>query len=413
MSHHVFLRLAGALFLTAPLAFGGESLSFSEGRALSRERDAVLLVLVHGSDWNPFGEQVFEYVWKDAAFAEAVGVGIVLADVDVLQDPGEKTRRANAERNEGWVKKDSGLRTYPAVLAYAPDGSSLGVRQGRDFPKTRDAARFALLELVACCRTWKGFDEDLAAAREAGDAARELDLLIVRDRLPLRRVAGLLDEVNRLDPEDEAGHLARLTFPSWNALVKQATDEARAGQGAEAERRLREMLANPAYTEEQRGVIHLALGSVYRRWEGHESQASASFEAAWRAAPESVCGRAGMRLYLRHHGGPSLVFGWGDRHTDSGESEWTIEDFSTSLEPGTYRLRLRWTHGGELGITRVRLLAEGQSAVVDTRSSSLTKDSPLHECELTVVASLTGVTLSVAVEPGAASRGSIEWTKLR
>jgi len=75
-----------------------------------------------------------------------------------------------------------------------------------------------------------------------------------------------------------------------------------------------------------------------------------------------------MRLYLRHHGGPSMAFGWVDRHTDSKESEWTIEDFSTSLEPGTYRLRLRRTHGGELGITRVRLLAEGRSAVADTRS---------------------------------------------
>ena len=412
-----------SLVLASALSFGassapGDPLSFSEGRALSQEHDEVMLVLVHGSDWHPFGERLFEGVWTDAGFAQATGV--VLSDVDVLQDAKEDVRAANDERNEGWKKKGSGLITYPAVLAYAPDGTAIGARQGRDLPKDLDAARLTLLELAACCRTWEDLGREIAAARDVKDTARELNLLIARDRLPLQREANLLDEVKRLDPQDLAGHHARLSFPYWNKLVREATAEAKAGKGAEAEKRLFGMLANEAYTDEQRGVIHLALGSAYRRWDGHGEQAAASFESAWRAAPESVCGRAGRRLFLKSHGGPSIAFGWGDRHTpsmtgDSGECKalfWTIDDLPKTLEPGTYRLRLKRTHGGDLPIAQFLLLSDGRDEQERSLASPLTKAAPVQDLVFSLPDGLTDASLRVSLTQGDTSRGTIEWTKL-
>ena len=395
-----------------------DSLSFAEGRARSAEQGEVLLVLVHGSDWQPFGERLFNDVWRDASFAASAEV--ILADVDILQDPGDDVRAANDERNKGWKKKDSGLRTYPSVIAYAPDGVRIGNRQGRDLPKELDAARHALLVFAACCRMWSDIGGDLAAAREAEDTARELDLLIARDRLPLQRSAKLIDEVRRLDPEDKAGHLTRLTFPYWNTLVAQATAEAKAGKGAEAEERLLGMLANEAHTDEQRGVIHLALGSAYRRWEGHTVQAGASFEAAWRAAPDSICGRAGMRLFLKSYGGPSLAFGWSDRHTspvteDGVECKrlfWTLEDLPLALEPGTYRLRLKRTHGGELPNAHIRLLSNGRDKEKRSLASALTKADPMQEVVFSLPEGLRDASLRVELTLGDKSRGTIEWTKL-
>ena len=404
------MSLATTLLLACALAplNTGDALSFSEGRALSAEKDAVLLVLVHGSDWHPFGERLFEDVWRDAKFSRATE--LVLADVDVLQAPSDDAKKVNDERNAGWKKKESALRTYPAVIAYGPDGARIGDRQGRELPKELGAARLALLEFAECCRLWSDLGADLAAARTAGDTARELELLIERDRLPLQRVTNLIDEVKRLDPEDEAGHLARLSFPYCNALVKQATDEAKAGKGAEAEARLKEMLANPAYTDEQRGVIHLALGGAYRRWEGHEDRAADQFEAAWRTAPDSICGRAGMRLFLRDHAAPSLAFGWVNRHTAVGATTWKIADFPTTLEPGTYRLRLERTKGAELNLAGVRLLAAGEPRYVDSAARRLTKDEPAHDFEITLSERLEDVTLSVSLGRAAKSRGTITWT---
>ena len=395
-----------------------DSLSFAEGRARSAEQGEVLLVLVHGSDWQPFGERLFEDVWQDASFVASAE--LVLADVDILQDAKEAVRAANDERNKGWKKKESGLRTYPSVIAYAPDGSRIGNRQGRDLPKELDAARLALLEFAACCRMWSDLGRDLDAAREAKDTARELELLIARDRLPLQRSQKLLDEVKRLDPEDKSGHIARLTFPYWNTLVTQATSEAKAGKGAEAEERLLGMLANEAYTLEQRGVIHLALGSAYRRWEGHSLQASASFEAAWRAAPGSVCGRAGMRLFLQSYGGPSLAFGWTDRHTspvteDGVECKalfWAVSDLPQTLEPGTYRLRLKRTHGGELPTAHIRLLSDGKSKEERTLASALTKTDPMQEVVFSLPEGLNDAGLRIELTLSDKSRGTIEWTKL-
>jgi len=411
------LILACALSLGANSA-PGDALSFSEGRATSLERNEVLLVLVHGSDWHPFGERLFEDVWTDAGFSKATD--LVLADVDILQDPKDDARAANDKRNEGWNKKGTGLQTYPTVIAYAPNGTVIGVRQGRDLPKELNAARLKLLEFSAGCRMWLDLGNDIAVARETKDGARELNLLIARDRLPLTRVSNLLDEVKRLDPEDKAGHAARLSFPYWNTLVQQATAEAKAGKGAEAEARLMAMLANEAYTDEQRAVIHLALGGAYRRWDGHGEQATASFEAAWRAAPESVCGRAGMRLFLKSHGGPSLSFGWGDRHTspvteDGVECKalfWTIEDFPRTLEPGTYRLRLKREHGADLPIAHFRLLSDGRGEQEDSLGSSLTKASPVGEIEFSLPDGLTEASLRVDLTLGGTSRGTIEWTKL-
>lgn len=412
-----------SLILACALSIGasspaGDPLSFSEGRALSEERGEVMLVLVHGSDWHPFGERIFEGFWTDPGFIQATGV--VLADVDVLQEPKDGVRAANDERNKGWKKKDSGLITYPAVIAYAPDGKAIGARQGRALPKDLGAARLTVLELAACCRTWADLGREIAAARAAEDTARELNLLIARDRLPLKRAAKLLDELKRLDPEDEAGHTARLTFPYWNSLVQQATSEAKSGKGAEAEERLLGMLANEAYTDEQRAAIHLALGGAYRRWEGHGEEAYASFEAAWRAAPESVCGRAGMRLFLQSRGGPSLSFGWGDRHTSPVTEDgleckaffWTVEDFPSTLDPGTYRLRLKRTHGAQLPIAHFRLLSDGGEDHVASLGAPLTKVAPVGEVEFSLPDGLTGASLRAETELGDTSRGTIEWTKL-
>ena len=153
------------------------------------------------------------------------------------------------------------------------------------------------------------------------------------------------------------------------------------------------ILTSDEMNDEQRAVIHFALGGAYRRWDSHGEQAAASFEAAWRAAPESVCGRAGMRLFLKSHGGPSLAFGWGDRHTspvteDGVECKalfWTIEDFPRTLEPGTYRLRLKRTHGADLPIAHFRLLSDGRGEQEDSLGSSLTKASPVGEIEFTLI----------------------------
>jgi len=127
-----------------------------------------------------------------------------------------------------------------------------------------------------------------------------------------------------------------------------------------------------------------------------------------------------MRLFLQSNGGPSLSFGWTDRHTSPVTEDgleckalfWTIEDFPRTLEPGTYRLRLKRTHGGELPSAHIRLLSDGKDKEKHSLASALTKADPMQEVLFSLPDGLSDASLRVELALGDKSRGTIEWTKL-
>lgn len=402
-----------SIFVLMVLSLAGgqadQSHSISAGRTLSSEHDSLLFVLVHGSDWHPFGERLFGEVWQGKIFGEKMKG--VLADVDILQAREGAARAAADARNEGWVKKGSGLQTYPAVLAYSAEGVLIGSCQGRDLPKDLAAAQEVLITFGETCAQWKELTQAISQAKAADDKAAELKGIVARTALGLERSATLLEDIKRLDPSDEAGNYARLSFPKWTTLVKQATDQAKAGKGDEAEQRLKAMLANSAYTLEQLCVIHLALGSAYRRWEGHAEQAAVHFRAAGKVDPTSICGVAGTRLYLSLYGGPSLSLGWSKRHPVKAGTYWVIEDAPQDLEPGRYRLRLKRTKGKQLTITGAQLLSDGKVLIDLVQAATLTKASPTVEFIFTVPEALTHTSLRVLLNGGDTGTGTMSWIK--
>lgn len=389
-----------------------ESLSFSEGRAHSAEKKAPLLVLVHGSDWHSNGERLFTLVWQDDEFVKSLGDGVVLADVDILQTTDEAVRAANDGRNAGWVKKGSGLQTHPAILAYGPDGVLIGTLQGHELPKDIAAAQQAMLTFEARIQLWTELSRAILLAHDAADSQVELQCIIDRAELGLEPSKSLLKDIQRLDPTDGGGHHARLSFPHWNTLVKQATAEAQKGEGAAAEKRLQGMLANPAYTTTQRSAIYLALGSVYRRWEGHESQASVSFQAAWSVDPRAICGQAGRRLYLNLYAAPSRAFGWSKRHPATPNTTWVIADCPERLGPGRYILRLERTKFREVTFSGAQLMSGAAITAYLPNRHTLNKANPACEFEFTLSESKSDVSLLVFVEGGDEGSGKITWTEL-
>lgn len=410
MLHTLAIAMTPLCLVTPMAPWVEDSLPFQVGQQAAAEKEEVLLVLAHGSNWNTLGECVFDELWKNAEFASATGC--VLADVDVLQAPSAESKEVNDKRNEGWVEKGSGLRTYPAMLAYAPDGMLIGSRQGANLPRQVVEIREVALQLAADCRRWMELSAAAAKAKAESNPTSELALLIQRDALPLNRHPSLLEDLRRLDPEDAGGHIARLSLPHWNTLVQQATSEAQAGKGEEAERRLLGHLSNTAYTREQRAALHLALGSVYRRWADHDELAAKHMKTASSLAPDSVCGMAGMRLYLRLYGGPSLFMGWSDRHT-SASTDWVLEDLPARLEAGVYTLRLRCTRGGSLKLTGAALCVGGKPIVLGPGEAELSGKGGTVDLEFTLDKPLADATLQIILGEKAKSRGELTWTRLR
>ncbi|MED6334586.1 MAG: hypothetical protein VYE81_04240 [Planctomycetota bacterium] len=363
------LRGVIALLCVHALSMGlaiSQSLSFADGAALARERAETHLVFVHGSDWNPYGELLMGEVWRtDLVNDMAANAGLVLSDVDVLQGADDDARLANERRNADW--KGTGLSTHPAFIAFDSQGRLLGSRQGLDLPRNAAQARICVLEFIACLRLRAELDESLAKVHAKGDVERELELLLSRDSLPLERAPDLLERIRAIDTDEARRAATRIEFPDWFGLVRQATSEATGGEGAQTEERLRAMLEEPAYTDDQRATVWFALGSAYRRWEGHAEQAGRAFRAAWKAHPDGLTGTAGRRMYLNLYAGPSLAFGWVERHAGEASKPWIIEDLPPTLAPGTWRLKWTPTAGDAPPFVGARLL--GGEEVIDSAAT--------------------------------------------
>ena len=270
--------------------------SYSEGLAKAKSLNAPLVVLVHGSDWNSWGETVNDRIFKSKPFEQSLTDGtVILADVDILQSPDEEQKKKNDARNKDW--KGAGVYTYPAICAYASDGTLLGTCQGKKLPKDITQADKAIKDLITSCLKYNDLSDKAATAKAKEDTKAELKALAELGELNLTQPKGFLERIKELDPTDSSGHYAKLSFPHWNKLFLDATNRTKKGEGAAVEAELNEMLKCKVYSNEQIALIHAALGTCHRQQEGHEIQAAAAFKKAWETAPKSFAGQIGKRSY--------------------------------------------------------------------------------------------------------------------
>ena len=101
---------------------------FPAAQKKSKELNQPLVVFVHGSEWHPASKVYREKLWKSAEL-EGLLKGVVLTEVEVKQNLTKEQADAIAKLNQGW--KAEGIRSYPALQIYAPDGLMLEVYQGK------------------------------------------------------------------------------------------------------------------------------------------------------------------------------------------------------------------------------------------------------------------------------------------
>ncbi|MDD2598133.1 MAG: hypothetical protein PHO37_02750 [Kiritimatiellae bacterium] len=289
--------------------------SYAEGLEAAKLNNAILVVLVHGSNWNTWGEQLNTEIFKSSAFESSLpDATLVFADVDILQSPGEAEKKANETRNRGWDSK--AVYTYPAISVYAPDGTLLSTCQGSALPESLALARSAIHDLIALALQYENLKKQAQKAYADNDAQRELQALAELGAMPLTRLPQLLERIKTLDPKDAAGHAARLSFPRWNNLLADITKRTQGGQAAEAEAELNTMLESKAYSREQRALLLVALGNCHRLQKDHQEQAAAAFKKALQVAPDSFAGQMAERIlsaWYQDHAKQSITKGQ-DKH---------------------------------------------------------------------------------------------------
>ena len=340
--------------------------SYGEGLQVATLAEQPLIVLAHGSDWCVRGERFKRVVWDTAADLN----NVVFVALDICETPLE----AHAAELKGFDANQ--VRNFPSLLAFAPDGTRLGVRSGATLPIAVAEAKAALRTLVVQSQQRLQLEREVDAAAAAGDDAAELAALRAMLAQDLQRPAHLLDRLAELDPEDASGIRRRAAFGPFHQFVTQAVQDGKEGRGQEAINRLQGMLDEGVYTSEQQAWIHNAMGSAYRYWDGHDLQARGAFRRAYGVAPESVPGLAGKRLAEELYGSPTLAEGWMDRHLKDRLSTWVIEDLDAPMQPGTWTVTFEYTRGRHgLDIAAVQLL-DGSKLVARDKHDGFTGHHP-------------------------------------
>ena len=117
--------------------------------------------------------------------------------------------------------------------------------------------------------------------------------------LPMKKK--LLNILKEADPKDSQGYVSLLEFNHRQLLAK-AMKMVNEKKFKEAITWLNKKLERSNLPKEQEQWIHSGIGTVYRRWKGHERQAKKAFNTAWEIDQNSIAGKASRRMADKFYG---------------------------------------------------------------------------------------------------------------
>ncbi|MCH2135143.1 MAG: thioredoxin family protein [Phycisphaerales bacterium] len=340
----------------AALASPKRESSWPAALIAAKETGWPIIALAHGSDWCVRGETLKRSVWDRHMGLDKV----VLVALDIRESPDER----DAEVLEGFDVKQ--VRTFPAFLAFEPDGTRIATLGGESLTLDLESTRTELATFSAAARKRVLLQRQARTAAASGNVAAEVSALhgVLDQNLEVPK--SVLERLEEIDPADAGGKRRRASFGHFHNLVHGAVRETRQGQAQDAINRLQGMLAADVYTPEQQAWIHNALGSVYRHSEGKDELAERHYKMAHTTAPETVAGKAGRRMAQQLYGHPSIEMGWEGRHLTDQYREWRIEGLPDVLEPGVWTVTFNWKRGRHgLDVAEVRLFDGNREVAAD------------------------------------------------
>ncbi len=352
--------IALALTLTlAPLPLQAVQQAETYEQASSLVGDDGYILFAYADGWDTYSRRVCQTLMNSAK-VKKVARNAVLMELPVPEAP-TKEEQADLQKRFGKLKLPK-ADSYPALLLFDKDGRHYSTICGPFMQKARPTKVSALLEarLAGCQKQRKLLEE--AQKAEGVEKAR---LLCQASIIPdIARPDNLGKQLRAADPEDKSGVIRRLLFNPWAF-----TEKIRKMEPDAALAELEKMLADNAYTDEQKQIFCTnAIGVLHRHGGENAAERIADYARRMRAfAPDTTLGKSYPIVTRQWVSQLSYAEGWAPNNLPKDNTPVELKGPLPISEAGTYSLLFQYESGRQGATILAVELYDGDKKVAEDR----------------------------------------------
>ncbi len=272
--------------------------TFAAAVEAAPDSGGMVVVLLHGSDWNSFGEQFLANVFKSKELAKNLDRSVALVAVDHKESPSAKDKQVA----EGANKLPAvNVRTYPSILITDGQGRALVVLQPLDEFDSGTALATQLQQwydricardqMLVQAQNTSGHEQVriLGEALRVGEVGLGLHLKDAR-KFSLHEI---LDAMKKADPQDESGWIFATAFP-FDEVVKTTERLLKESGLPAAETELDQRLTNPHLLPAQRQELQRQRFLLYKSAGEPVERLTSALKQCAAEMPDSIIGQGAI-----------------------------------------------------------------------------------------------------------------------
>lgn len=366
MKPHLTLGLAAlALLPLIPPCIQAAQIAPNYEAAQAMPKKDGYLVFAYAQGWDKFSKDLCTKLMNDATIQAAAGESVIIG-MPVFQYAKQAQRDFVTE-----IVGALGIReaeSYPAIIFFTPKNRHYATICGPEVMRGNPEELAPLIQKrIAAMHE----QEELLDKAEKAEGVEKAKLLGEAARIKgANAPGGIAKQVKQLDPDDSTGYVRSLNLNDFVftedflyetqgiADPNKPKSKREAGTLEDALKKLDELIADPAYTNEQKQTFCAnAIGAIHRLGDVTHHDKIKEYAAKMKTlAPETTLGRSADSVVKAWGSGLQYEQGWNTNSLPKDDTPIEVQGDLPINKGGTYKITFKWTGGAEsLNIKGVRL----------------------------------------------------------
>ena len=333
------------------------------------------LVFAYAQGWDKYSKALCEKLMKDATIQSAAGESVFIG-MPVYQY-GKQAQRDFVSEIVGQL----GIReaeSYPAILFFTPKNRLYATLCGAEVIRAKPEELAPLIQQRISAMHEQ---ENLLAQAEQATGTEKAKLLGAAARVKGASAPGdITRQIKQLDPNDTTGYVRSLSLNDFVftedfiyetqgiADPNKPKPERSAGPLQEALDRIEKLLADPAYTNEQRQTFCAnAIGAIHRLGDvTHHGKIKEYADKMRSYGPDTTLGRSADSVVKAWGSGLTYEQGWAPHTLPKDDTPIEVQGKLPISKSGTYKITFNWTGDSDsLRIKGVKLYNDKKPVAED------------------------------------------------